>query len=262
VKIITFLTDFGLKDGYVAQMKAVALNISNAKLVDITHEINPHNVFQGAYILRTCVPFFPQGSVHVAIIDPGVGTNRRGIVISAGKHILVGPDNGLLLPVSHYFGDFIVYKIENEKFMKSSISQTFHGRDIFSPIAAHISNGISIEEIGSRITDFVDLDFGVYERKGNIIVGKIIHIDRFGNIITNISGDIILSNFNYNNEILIYVLDKTIKVPFVSSYGFIAKGKLLATIGSGNLFEIAINQGQAARKLSVKEQNKIEIILN
>jgi hypothetical protein len=262
MKIITFLTDFGTKDGYVAQMKGVALSIADARLVDITHDITPHNIREGAFTLRSVVQYYPLGTVHVAVVDPGVGTERRGILITTRRHILIGPDNGILLPAARYLGDYIVYEISNEKYMLNPISRTFHGRDIFTPVAAHIINGVPFEEIGIRINDFVDLDFGQAEIKNNSATGKVIYVDRFGNIITNITSDILLKSLDYNKKIMLFVGEKCLEIPFVKSYGFVRKRSILVTIGSTNFLEIGINQGNAAKKLSVKEKDDIKILFN
>ena len=144
---ITFLSDFGMKNSYIAQMKAVASSITDARLIDITHNITPHNIKEGAFILKTTVPFFPAGTVHVAVVDPGVGTNRKGIVIVTRSQILVGPDNGLLVPAAQALGDFNVYEITNQKLMVLPVSNTFHGRDIFTPVAANIINGVPFEAV-------------------------------------------------------------------------------------------------------------------
>ncbi len=162
MKIMTFLTDFGTRNTYVAQMKAVALSLSDATLIDITHDVAPHDVREGAFLLQTAAPDFPVGTVHVAVVDPGVGTSRKGIVITTKSQILVGPDNGLLLPTARALGSFTVYEITNPKYMVSPISPTFHARDIFTPVAAHIVEGVSFEDIGSQIDDVVDLYFVVY----------------------------------------------------------------------------------------------------
>jgi len=262
MKIITFLTDFGTKDGYVAQMKGVASTITDAKLIDITHDITSHNIREGAFTLRSVVQYFPIGSVHVAVVDPGVGTDRKGILITTKRCILIGPDNGLLIPAARYLGDFIVYEISNEKYMLNPVSSTFHGRDIFTPVAAHIINGVLFEEIGHRINDFVDLNFGQAEIKNNSATGKIIYIDRFGNVITNITSDILLKGLNYNRKIMLFVGKKCLEIHFVKSYGFVRKRSMLATIGSSNFLEIGINQGNAAKKLSVKENDDIKILFN
>jgi len=259
MKIITFLSDFGTKNSYVSQMKAVASGITNARLIDITHEITPHDIREGAYALRCAAPYFPTGTVHVAIVDPGVGTERRGILITTSKQILIGPDNGLLMPTAHFLGNFIIYEISNEKYMLDSISSTFHGRDIFTPVAAHITNGIPFDEIGNKTYEYVDFDFGKGELRENTVIGNVIHIDRFGNIITNLNKDIILNAMDFNKNIKVFIGSKCLEIPFVKSYGYVKNKSTLATIGSCNFFEIGINQGNAAKKLSIKEEDKIEI---
>ena len=261
MKIITFLTDFGLKDGYVSQMKGVVSSITDARMVDITHEISPQNINQGAFILKSVVDFFPEGSVHVAVVDPGVGTNRKGLIISTKKFILVGPDNGLLIPAAKLLGNFDVYEITNKKYMNKSLSNTFDGRDVFSPVAAHISNGVSFEDIGYMINEYINLDFGCGNKKNNVIYGKIIHIDRFGNIITNICLDLV-NNIDFGKKIKILLGFKEFNINFVKSYGFVNKNEILCTIGSGNYFEIGIRSGNAAKKLSVDFGDNIEIYID
>jgi hypothetical protein len=259
VKIITFLSDFGTKDGYVAQMKGVALSISDATLVDITHDITPHNVREGAFVLRTAAPRFPIGTVHVAVVDPGVGTERRGLLITTKEQVLIGPDNGLLMPAAHFLGDFIVYEISNENYMLTPVSSTFHGRDIFTPVAAHVTNDVPFEEIGTRIDDFIDLDFGESEVKDDAVAGKVIYIDRFGNIITNISSDTLSNVLTFDKKIMLSIGEKHLEIPFVRSYGYVKKREILATIGSSGFLEISVNQGNAAKKLSAKEDKTVEI---
>jgi S-adenosylmethionine hydrolase len=261
MQIITFLTDFGTKDGYISQMKAIASKITDARLVDITHDISPHNIREGAYNLRCSAPFFPIGTVHVAVVDPGVGTDRRGLIITTKKQILVGPDNGLLMPAAHYLGNFIVYEIRNEKYMLDAVSSTFHGRDIFSPVASHITNGIPFDEIGNKIDDYVDLDFGKGVVSDNTGIARVIYIDRFGNIITNLEKKLLLEKLEFNKNLMLFVGKKYIKVPFVKSYGFVKKNEVLATIGSGDLLEIGLNQGNAAKKLGIKIDDKIDFLL-
>jgi hypothetical protein len=262
MKIITFLSDFGTKDGYAAQMKAITLGITDARLIDITHEITPQNIREGAFILRSVAPCFPTGTVHVAVIDPGVGTERRNIFITTNRHILIGPDNGLLMPTAHFLGNYVVYEITNEKYMLRSVSSTFHGRDIFSPVAAYITNGVPFQDIGRRIDDFIDWDFGQAELRENAVRGQVIYIDRFGNIITNITKEILSKDLVYNNKIMIFAGDTHIEIPFVKSYGYVKKKELLATIGSSDLLEIGINQGNAAKKLAIKEDDKVEILFS
>jgi hypothetical protein len=261
MKIITFLSDFGTKNGYVAQMKGVASCISDARLVDITHDVQPHNIREGAFILRSVAPYFPKGTVHVAVVDPGVGTERRGLLITTKKQILIGPDNGLLMPAAHFLGDYIVYEISNEKYMQTPVSYTFHGRDIFTPVAAHVTNDVPFREIGTPTHDYVDLDFGFGEIKDGSIHGKVIYIDRFGNIITNITKTSITNiGLEYDKNIIVSIGEEEVEIPFVRSYGFVKKRRLLATVGSSGFLEISVNQGNAAKRLSAKEDEKVEIV--
>ena len=262
MKIITFLSDFGNNSSYVSQMKGVALSITEAKLVDITHEIRPHDIRQGAFILQTSIPYFPKGTVHVAVVDPEVGTNRRGIVVTTRTQILIGPDNGLLIPAARNLGDFCVYEIKNPDFMLNKISNTFHGRDIFTPLAAHILNEIAFDQIGPKISDFINLDFGKYEINDKYATGNVISTDRFGNIITNIDGNKLRQVLEYDRKILLFINNQNISIPFVKSYDFVKVGESLSTIGSSNLFEIAINQDNASNKFKIKPGDEIKILFN
>ena len=260
MKIITFLTDFGMKDGYVAQMKGLLSSMVDSKFVDITHDITPHDIREGAFILQNSVAYFPVGTVHIAVVDPGVGTTRRGIIVATRSQVLIGPDNGLLMPAAHFLGDFIVYEISNDRYKLNSISNTFHGRDIFSPVAAHIINGVPFEEIGSRIFNFVDLNFNKGKISDRSASGKIIYIDRFGNIVTNIEGNHLREILDYDTKIAVFIGDKKQDITFVKSYSFVKKGHILATLNSNNLLEIAVNQGNATRKLGVKLDDEIKVL--
>ena len=144
--------------------------------------------------------------------------------------------------------------------MLSSISTTFHGRDIFTPVAAHITNGVPFDEIGKRIDDFIDLDFGQCVIREQAANGKVIYIDSFGNIITNITKELLGKGLSYNKKLMIFIGEKHIEIPFVKSYGFVKKREMLATIGSSDFLEIGINQGNAAKKLSIKEEDKVKIL--
>lgn len=260
MKLITFLSDFGSKSNYVPQMKGVAHSMTNAKTVDITHDITPHNIREGAFVLYSSIPFFPKGSVHVAVVDPGVGTYRRGIVVTTPSQIFIGPDNGLLIPAARNLGDFRVYEIKNQSLMKNPVSSTFHGRDVFSPVAAHILNGVLFDSIGPIVKDYVDLDFGNFEISEKSAKGKIIYIDSFGNIVTNVDGLKLRSVLDYDKNVTVFIGTDNFKAKFVKSYNFVKKGELLTAIGSCNLFEIALNQGNAAKKLNVKPDDDVKVL--
>lgn len=261
MKLMTMLSDFGSKSNYVPQMKGIALSMSEVSIVDITHDITPHNIREGAYVLKTSIPYFPVGTVHIGVVDPGVGSNRRGIVVVTNTHILVGPDNGLLIPAANELGNFTVYEIKNPRLMLRNVSNTFHGRDIFTPVAAHILNGVYFEEIGPMIKDFINLDFGKSEITRKTATGKVIYVDNFGNIITNIEGNKLQNIMDYDKKIMLYVGKKQKKMSFVKTYGAVKQGEFLATIGSSNLLEFSINQGDAGKKLGVKPGEKIKILL-
>jgi S-adenosylmethionine hydrolase len=259
MKIITLLTDFSLKDGYVAQMKGVISSITDARIIDITHDITPHNIREAAFVLQNTSLYYPVGTVHLAVVDPGVGTDRRGLIITTKSQILVGPDNGILIPAAKRLGDLTVYEIKNEEYVLKNVSNTFHGRDIFAPIAAHIVSGVSFEKLGDKIDKFVDLDFGEADVSKKDATGKVIYFDHFGNIVTNIDGTLVKDIFDYDKKIKLYINNKQKEAVFVKSYSFAKKGQLLATIGSSNYLEISLNQGNVAEKLNVKLDDKIKI---
>jgi S-adenosylmethionine hydrolase len=262
MKIITILSDFGTNSGYPAQMKGVILSLTNCRIIDITHEIKPYDVREGAFVLRNTVSKFPVGTVHVAVVDPGVGSNRRNIIIVTRTQILIGPDNGLLIPAARILGNFNVYEIKKDVFQSDFTSNTFHGRDIFAPIAAKIINDASFEELGNKISEFVDLDLGIGVVKSNSVNGDVIHIDNFGNIITNIQGDDLKNLLDYDEKINVFVGNKRREISFVRSYAYAKKRQMMATIGSSNLFEIAVNQGSAADKLNIKLRDKVKILFD
>jgi len=243
--VITLLSDFG--DVYPASMKGVILSINpDANIVDISHSITRHDIRTGAFVLMTSAKYFPDGTVHIAVVDPGVGTKRRPIAAMARSpdgniHFFIGPDNGLLIPAARSMGKFEVYEINNRKLFRINVSSVFHGRDIFAPIGAHISMGFGIKEVGVEIFDFIDLDFGAGTKTAETFLGKVIFIDPFGNIVTNISYDSVDLKFGDFLEI------EGFKVPFFNSYGFCNEGEPLALIGSHGYLEIAVNQGNAAR---------------
>lgn len=260
-KILTFLTDFGLKSSYPAQMKAVALSMTDADIIDITHNVSPQNIYEGAFLLKTVVDYLPIGTVNVGVVDPGVGTKRRGIVIVTPKQVFVGPDNGLLIPAAKTMGRFQVYEIKNIKKMMPDVSNTFHGRDIFTPVAANILNGIPFGEIGPEINDYVRVDLDYITIMDKSIQAKILHVDSFGNLITNITNNNIQNKINFNNSLIVTVGSKKHKIRFARSYGFVEKNELLSTIGSSGYLEISINHGDAAKKLNAKAGDKITINL-
>ncbi len=257
--VITLLTDFGYKDPYVAEMKGVILSITNSTIIDITHEVTPYMVEEGAFLLYNTVKYFAKGTIHVAVVDPGVGTNRRSIIIETKDFFLVGPDNGLLIPSARLYKDFKVFEIKNRDYILKKVTYTFHGRDIFAPVAAHLANGVSPYDIGKLIDNYVDLDFKMKKvMEGNKLTGKVLHIDRFGNVITNIDGKLIK---NDDREVIIKIGNKEYMATFVRSYGFLGKEKMLLTVGGHGMLEIGVNQGDASKEMRANVGDYIEITL-
>jgi S-adenosylmethionine hydrolase len=257
--LITLTTDFGLKDPYVAEMKAVILRTCpDATVVDVSHEVDKFNVRMGAFILAAAAPYFPINTVHVAVVDPGVGTKRRGICIETDRACYVGPDNGLLVLAAQAQGIRHAYEIENKKLMMSEVSSTFHGRDIFASAAGHLANGLSPSSFGPEIAKFVVPKFAGPVRRKGAIAGEVIHVDDFGNIITNIRyGE--LENMGVGRPVKTRLKEGEVKMPFCRAYGEVEAGKPLALIGSHGFLEIAINRGNAASVFRIKNGDTVMI---
>ena len=250
--IITLTSDFELKDPYVAEMKAVILNINpEATIVDITHEIEKFNIRMGAFVLASAVPYFPKGAVHVAVVDPGVGTRRRALLVQTPQGFLMGPDNGILALAARRQGVKSVHEITNSKFMLPSISRTFHGRDLFAPAAAHLANGTPPAKFGPRISKIVSPQFAEIVKKKDTLVGEVIHVDGFGNIITNI-GKKNLEPLDIKNMVKVRLGTTELKLKFCKAYAEVGIGNPLAIVGSHDFLEIALNQGNAAKRFETK----------
>jgi S-adenosylmethionine hydrolase len=259
-KIVTLTTDFGNKDPYVAEMKAAILKISpNAIIVDITNEIDKFNISMGAFTLASAAPYFPDGSVHLAVVDPGVGTPRRSIVIQTSHGFFVGPDNGLLILAAEKQGILRIHELSNPRYMLTQISHTFHGRDIFAPAAAYLIKGTTLETFGPEIHDVVRPKFSKLERKNDMLLGEVLHIDDFGNIITNINEGMI-SKFYLKAMVGIELSSKRLKLRFCKAYGEVEPHEPLALIGSHGYLEISVNQGNASSKFKTKAGDKIGVL--
>jgi len=249
MSIISLLSDFGQKDPYVAAMKAVILSITpSTRIVDISHNIDKFNIRMGAYILATVAPYFPVDAVHVAVVDPGVGTKRRPILIKTKRATYVGPDNGVLMLAAEKDEILKVYHIQNVKYVLSTVSNTFHGRDIFAPVAAHLVTGVEPSSFGPEIHDYVYPEYVTPKFKNGKLVGEVLHIDAFGNIISNISSDNLKqAGMCDPDSLLITVGEKILNTRFCSTYGAVPVGSLLLLIGNSNFLELALNQASAAK---------------
>lgn len=259
--IVTLLSDFGLKDVYIAEMKAVILSINpDTRIVDITHEIEKFNVHMGAFMLASATPYFPEGAVHVAVVDPGVGTKRRPIIIQTKRGFYVGPDNGLLVLAARKEEISHAYHIENPEYMRPKVSTTFHGRDIFAPAAAYLSMGRSPSQFGPEIRDYVVPEFAKPYMKKNELIGQIMYVDNFGNIVTNISTkDLEELETNIGDLFHVRIGRKRFDTRFCSAYGDVPAKTPLVIVGSHDFLEIAINQGDASRTFKLKIGNSFSI---
>jgi S-adenosylmethionine hydrolase len=256
MKILTFLSDFGAGSPYPAAMKAVACGIvpPEVRLIDITHEIQPHGVREGAFVLWSAARDFPEGTVHCAVVDPGVGTERRGIILHTGGQLFVGPDNGLLDPAARALGEPQAFAIANKRYLRGKISHTFHGRDVFAPVAAHLAAGVPAEEIGGPLDDWVrlDIDFrgGRWDEAAKAFLGQIVYIDRFGNAITNIPSEALLERVAFDQTVTLVAKGRERVVKLRRSYGYAERGELCLVPGSHDLIEISVREGSAYKKLS------------
>jgi len=258
-KIITLTTDFGLKDPYAAEMKAVILSISpKTKTVDITHKIEKFNIRMGAYTLAAACPYFPKGTIHVAVIDPSVGTKRKAILIQTRNSYFIGPDNGVLVLAAKSQGIKHIYRIENPKFMLSRISNTFHGRDVFAPAAAHLANGILPSDFGTEIHKIVIPKFAKITKTKTTLTGEIIHIDGFGNIITNLR-EKDLELMGIKKTVNLKIKNTRLKLKLCKAYSEVKAQQPLAIIGSHNFLEISMNQGNAAENFQTRVGDKVTL---
>jgi S-adenosylmethionine hydrolase len=260
---VTLLTDFGTADFFVGALKGALLaSHPEARIVDITHEVPPYDVEAGAFTLRAAFETFPAGTVHVAVVDPGVGSARRAIVVEGRGHTFVGPDNGLFGHVYARVQPFRVFQLTNANYFRSEVSQTFHGRDIFAPVAGALSRGVKASEMGPEVFDFVRLPTAAPERAADgTLVGAVIHIDRFGNLVTNITHEE-LSEAAFARGARLTIAGREVR----SFRRFFAEdvegiGEPFAVWGSAGLLEVAVYRDSAARVLGVKRGDKVEVYL-
>jgi S-adenosyl-L-methionine hydrolase (adenosine-forming) len=256
--IITLLTDFGLEDAYVASMKGVILKIcSDASLVDITHLVPPGDIRAGAFLLASVASEFPTGTIHLAVVDPGVGTARRGLLVGAAGHLFVGPDNGLFAWVLRQASRWEAYSLEIIAYWRHTVSYTFHGRDIFAPVAAHLASGLAPRALGPPCTP-QSASWADAIETGAEILGEIIHIDHFGNAVTNVSREV-LKRFASGSRTAVRIGALNISA-MADTYGGQDPGKVIALIGSHGHLEIAITQGSAAQSCGLHCGDPVVII--
>ncbi len=247
---IALLTDFGPRDWFVASMKGVIQGINpNTAIIDITHEIPQGDVQSAAFCLLSCFRSFPKGTVFIVVVDPGVGSRRKAIVAKAEDYFFIAPDNGVISFILDQHRESVkAYLIEKEKYFRKPVSNTFHGRDIFAPVGAHISKGTSASHMGPKLAEWISLPWPPLEISKDTIAGSIIYVDHFGNSFTNISAQV-LRKFNLDST-YVFINGKE-AIPFCTSYNAAPEGTPLAIVNSADYVEIAVNNGSAAQNLNL-----------
>jgi S-adenosylmethionine hydrolase len=258
--IITLLTDYGTKDPYVASMKGVILNINPRSIViDITHQVNQHDIQEGAFILANAYSYFPEGTIHLSVVDPGVGGTRKPILLVTQNNFFVGPDNGLFTLIAQREKVRQVVVLTEKIYFLPKVSKTFHGRDLFAPVAAHLSLGIKPDAFGHKIDSIKELGFRKPIVRAGKLSGEILHIDTFGNLVTNIDEEN-LFRFTKEQPFVIRAGRKTIR-GLKKGYWEGKKCEPIALLGSGGFLEVSVREGNAQKTLKVKRGDNIEIKL-
>lgn len=256
--IITLLTDFGQRDHYVASMKGVILSVNpRCTLIDITHQIKPHDIMEGAFILTNAYSFFPKGTIHLAVIDPGVGGPRKPILLVTRNYFFIGPDNGVFTFVVKKEGVKKIVALTNSTYFLPHISTTFQGRDLFAPVAGHLSMGVRPDAFGKEIDVWKEIEFRNPKLIRGKLTGEVLHIDHFGNLITNINEQEFF-HFTENHPFVIKVGERAIK-GLRKGYWEGKKNEAIALIGSGGFLEVSIREGSAQKVLGVKKGDRIEV---
>jgi S-adenosylmethionine hydrolase len=242
MKIITFLSDFGYNDWFVAAVKGEILKINNSIIiVDISHTVHPHDIRSAAYILKCVYENFPSGTVHLAVVDPGVGSERKPLIVKSDGYYFVGPDNGVLS---------YIYNVQSEVYaikITGGLSSTFHARDVFGPVAAKLTKDKNPEDLGIKIRDFVTFEFPQPQKKADTMCGEIVYIDYFGNCITNIENNAHITELHIKKD----------KIAIKNFYGEGMPGEIICVKGSSGYYEIACDQGNACDLLHVKIGTKV-----
>ncbi len=258
--IVTLITDFGTRDYYVAALKGVILGIApDVRLVDLTHEVEPHNILHGAFILRHVWPWYPAGTIHLAIVDPGVGSERRIILAEYAGRYVIAPDNGLVTLLHREMPAEAMFVVENRRYFRAELSATFQGRDIMAPVAAHLAGGVSPKEVG-RVTDGPEMlpvaDRAQSSDRG--LTGQVLYVDRFGTLVTNVRAEQLEEPRGSSRGWEVFVNDTSVG-PIRSTFADVSQGDPVALVGSCGLLEIAVNQGRAVDRFGPPDSATIEV---
>lgn len=259
-QIVTLLTDFGTRDPYVAAMKGVLLGAApKAQIVDISHEIPPHDVLAASFVLAQAAPYFPKDTLHVVVVDPGVGTDRRLLAARMGQQTFLMPDNGIITFIAQFMPLEELVLVRNGEFLPANVSATFQGRDILAPVAGQILNGLDLRRLGPRPDTYKSLSLPEPVGNDESMVGQVIYIDHFGNVISNLPVNAIRISFDDPERVQVFC-NETPVGPIRDTYGEVEKSQPLALINSMGLLEIAVNQGRASDVFHVKVGDPVRLV--
>lgn len=256
--IISILTDFGLADPYVGQVKGVILSYCrDAVIIDLTHEVMPFNELQAAFILRVSAPYMPPATIHLCVVDPGVGTGRRGIILETARgDVFVGPDTGFMAPAAEILGVSAAYEIDESKLPLRS-AETFHARDVFAHVVGRLARGERPSSLGRRIKSYATMKLPEPVIEDDSAEATIIHVDRFGNLVTNLKP--MQLGLELGDEALVNISGRELRCRYVRSYGFVEIGQPLLTIGGWGYLELSVNRGNAAEIFGLKPGDRLRI---
>jgi hypothetical protein len=255
--IITLTTDLGARDPFVGEMKGVILAIAAARrrtvqIVDVTHEVARHDVVEGALALEAVAAVFPRRTVHVAVVDPGVGTARRALALAVAGQIFLAPDNGLVTPCLG--AGWRAVALEAPEYRRRPVSRTFHGRDVFAPAAAHVALGLALDRLGPPVDDPIRLPWHDARRRGAALEGAVLHVDRFGNLVTTVRAAQLTA---LGVGVRVRIAERIL--PLVGTYGDLRRGQAGALIGSAGRLEIAVREGSAAARLRAGRGTPVDV---
>ncbi len=257
-RIITLLTDFGTKDHYVASMKGTILGINpRSNIIDISHQISPQDIQEGAFLLASAFSSFPRGTIHLSVVDPGVGGPRKPILIVTSRYYFIGPDNGIFTLVLQREKVKQAVALTNRKYFLSRVSSTFHGKDVFAPVAAHLSLGITPKSFGDEIDSWESLPIKKPHQKVRELRGEILYVDAFGNLISNIDEKTLL-DFTRSHDFVVKTSGQSIH-GLKKGYWEGKQGEVIALIGSSGSLEVSIRERNAQRLLHMKRGDKIKV---
>ena len=261
--IVTLTSDFGLSGHYSGVMKGVILNVNpDVEIVDISHDIRPYDILEGAIAIAQAYPYFPQRTIHVAVVDPGVGSARRPLLVSAGNHYFIGPDNGIFSLIYAREPEALVRHITASHYFLEPLSQTFHGRDVFAPCAGWLSRHVETEKFGDLITDFARFALPAPKRVNErLLKGMVLMVDRFGSLVTNLTPADLPELFAENPAAFKLMVGKSEITQLKTAYADSPAGEAFAILGSSGYLEIACNRGSAAQALGAGKGAEVGVVL-